>query len=48
MDDRSSSWHPSKDEVDRIREELRPLLTQMARRDLATLAQERWRREIPV
>ena len=48
MDDRSSGWHPSTDEVQRIREELRPLLTRMAQRDLAMLAQERWRREVPV
>ena len=45
MDERSSTWHPTPDEVERIREELRPLLSQMAQRDLSTLAQERWRRE---
>lgn len=48
MDDRTSGWHPSREEVQRIREELRPLLSRMARRDLAMLAQERRRREIPV
>ena len=48
MDDGTSGWHPSEEEVQHIREELRPLLTRMARRDLAMLAQERWRREVPV
>lgn len=45
MDERANGWIPSKDEVDLIREELRPLLTQMARRDSDTLAQQCWRRD---
>jgi hypothetical protein len=40
-----TSWHPSEDEVRHIRDELRPLLSQLARRDTSTLAQERWRRQ---
>ncbi|MCU1375718.1 MAG: hypothetical protein JWO68_3004 [Actinomycetia bacterium] len=42
--DQGHGWHPSKDEVQHIREELRPLLAQLARRDQATLTEERWRR----
>jgi hypothetical protein len=41
-------WHPDHDEVEHIREELRPLLRQMAQRDRDVLAAEQWRREIPV
>ena len=48
MSEQSSSWHPSKDEVSHILEELRPLINQLARRDEATLAAERWRRECVV
>ncbi|MCU1377086.1 MAG: hypothetical protein JWN29_69 [Acidimicrobiales bacterium] len=41
--DQGTSWHPSKDEVDHIREELRPLISALARRDTATLTEEQWR-----
>lgn len=44
MNDKSTDWHPSHDEVEHIREELRPLLTQLARRDAFTLTAEAWRR----
>jgi hypothetical protein len=44
MDD-SATWHPSKDEVDRIREELRPIIAELSRREEAALASERWRRD---
>jgi len=37
-------WHPSADEVRHIRDELRPLISQLARRDTDTLAEEQWRR----
>lgn len=47
MDERTS-WHPSEDEVRHIREELRPLLCRLARRDAATLDGERWRQLLPV
>lgn len=43
MSECETAWHPSKDEVDHIRDELRPLISQMARRDEATLSEERWR-----
>jgi hypothetical protein len=39
-----TSWHPSEDEVRHIRDELRPLLIQLARRDTSALTEERWRR----
>ena len=38
------NWEPSKDEVDHIREELRPLISQLATRDRVTLDAEAWRR----
>jgi hypothetical protein len=44
MDD-TTTWSPSKDEVAHIREELRPIIDEIARRDEQTLAAERWRRE---
>ena len=47
MDERTS-WHPSKDEVEHIRAELRPLLALLSRRDEATLAGERDRRETAI
>lgn len=37
MHERSTRWEPSQDEVRRIREELRPLLGELARRDLALI-----------
>jgi hypothetical protein len=37
-------WHPSEDEVRHIRDELRPLISQLARRDTDTLTEEHWRR----
>jgi hypothetical protein len=37
-------WHPSEDEVRHIRDELRPLISQLARRDTDTLTEEQWRR----
>jgi hypothetical protein len=40
-----TTWLPSKDEVADIREELRPIIAEMARRDEAALAAEIWRRE---
>ncbi len=44
MDEHDTSWHPTKDEVEHIREELRPLITQFARRDSEVLTAEEWRR----
>jgi hypothetical protein len=40
---RQTSWQPSKDEVARIREELRPLLSEMARRETVALREIQWR-----
>lgn len=45
MDQRISTWCPSKDEIDHIRTELRPLLSAMAQRDHAVLAEQAWRSE---
>ena len=45
MDERANDWCPTKHEVDLIREELRPLLSEMARRDRAVLAEQTWRRD---
>jgi hypothetical protein len=45
MSDHDTVWHPSHDEVEHILEELRPLLTQLARRDSFTLNAEAWRRQ---
>jgi len=39
------SWHPSKDEVAHILEEMRPIISELARRDEDVLKAERWRRE---
>jgi len=39
-----AAWHPSADEVRHIRDELRPLISQLARRDTDTLTEEQWRR----
>lgn len=44
MDD-ATAWHPSKDEVDRIREEMRPIIAELARKEEAALVSEEWRRE---
>jgi hypothetical protein len=44
MSEHDTRWHPSKDEVQHIREELRPLISQLARRDTDALTEERWRR----
>ena len=41
----TTAWHPSKDEVADIREELRPIIAELARRDTQALAAELWRRE---
>jgi len=43
--DEKMTWHPSKDEVDLIRQEMRPIIAEIARRDEAALAAEVWRRE---
>lgn len=48
MDEHTPRWEPSKDEVAHIREELRPLLAQLARRDHDVLAGEQWRRETAI
>jgi len=45
MNKSTLDWHPSKDEVQHIREELRPLITQLARRDTVILTEERWRQD---
>lgn len=45
MDESTASWHPSKDEVAHILDELRPVIIRLAARDAATMATERWRRE---
>jgi hypothetical protein len=46
MDERSdTNWHPSAEEVRHIRDELRPLISQLARRDRDTLTEEQWRRQ---
>jgi hypothetical protein len=38
-----TNWQPSKDEVARIRDELRPLISEMARRETAALREIQWR-----
>ena len=43
--DEATTWHPSKDEIAHIREELRPIIAEMARRDEQELAAELWRRD---
>ena len=48
MNDRTTSWHPSKDEVAHILDELRPVISRLADRQEAVLATERWRREYPL
>jgi len=48
METRTSNWHPSKDEVAHILDELRPVISRMAERDSVTLATERWRRDYPL
>ena len=40
-----TNWHPSAEEVRHIRDELRPLISQLARRDRDTLVEEQWRRQ---
>jgi hypothetical protein len=40
-----TSWHPSEDEVRHIRDELRPLISQLAHRATSTLTEEQWRRQ---
>lgn len=40
-----TSWHPSKDEVRHIRDELRPLLSELSHRDAMVLTEESWRRQ---
>jgi hypothetical protein len=40
-----SAWKPSDDEVRHIREELAPLITQLAHRATVTLTEEQWRRQ---
>ena len=42
MDDHTS-WNPSADEVRHIREELAPLIRQLAHRDTVTLTEVEWR-----
>jgi len=41
----SDSWHPSKDEVAHILEEMRPIIRDLAKRDEDVLKAERWRRD---
>lgn len=43
--DETTTWAPSKDEVAHIREELRPIIAEIARRDTQLLAAEQWRRD---
>ena len=43
--DEAPTWAPSKDEVAHIREELRPIIAEIARRDSLELAAEQWRRD---
>lgn len=44
MDEQTRNWQPSRDEVEHIREELRPLISRMATRSMDVLTEERWRR----
>ena len=39
------SWHPSKDEVAHILDEMRPIISELARRDEDALKAELWRRD---
>jgi hypothetical protein len=48
MNDLTTSWHPSKDEVAHILAELRPVISRLADRQEAVLATERWRRDYPL
>ena len=41
----SDSWHPSKDEVAHILEEMRPIIRDLAKRDEDVLKAERWRQD---
>jgi hypothetical protein len=45
MSEQDTGWHPSKAEVEHIREELRPLISQLARRDRDKITEEQWRRD---
>lgn len=38
-------WHPSKDEVAHILDEMRPIISQLARRDEDAMKAELWRRD---
>ena len=40
MDQRLKDWHPSKQEVERIVAELRPIIRDLARRDQEAIARE--------
>lgn len=44
MDEQTRNWQPSRDEIQHIREELRPLLNRLARHSKDVLDEERWRR----
>ena len=44
MDERLRQWHPSREEVERIVAELRPLIRELARRDQQAIAAEVARR----
>jgi hypothetical protein len=45
MDERLRHWHPTKQEVEAIIEEVRPLLRDLARRDQQAIAAEIFRRK---
>ena len=45
MDEPHGSWHPSKDEVAHILDEMRPIISQLARRDEDAMKAELWRRD---
>ena len=47
MDDKLRNWHPSPAEVKAIVRELRPLISEFARRDAESIAVERSRRMHP-